>query len=202
MSEKKKTALASRVPAQPTGVGINDLMPPSEPIYSVPTQPPTQPTELPSSVYGIPSYAGTFLTWVGSDKEHAQFLADGNRPVIEYHRAAPASAQGKRRKPKARPWLYAIAEPNGHWQDGESCVFQDLESCQSDVDQYNENIEEGEPKYTVVPLYRHAQPASAAKPPEDGLEARLMEILYMDANREAQARNLAAFIRTYQAARE
>ena len=29
-----------------------------------------------------------------------------------------------------------------------------------------------------------------------------MEILYMDANREAQARNLAAFIRTHQAARE
>jgi hypothetical protein len=46
------------------------------------------------------------------------------------------------------------------------------------------------------------QPASAAKPAEDGLEARLMEILYMDANREAQARNLAAFIRTHQVARE
>ena len=29
-----------------------------------------------------------------------------------------------------------------------------------------------------------------------------MEILYMDANREAQARNLAAFIRTHQAAGE
>jgi hypothetical protein len=27
-------------PTQPTGVGINDLMPPSEPIYSVPAQEP------------------------------------------------------------------------------------------------------------------------------------------------------------------
>jgi hypothetical protein len=53
------------------------------------------------------------------------------------------------------PWLYAIAEPNGHWQDGESCVFQDLESCQSMVDDYNQNIGDDEPRYTVVPLYRY-----------------------------------------------
>ncbi len=36
-----------------------------------------------------------------------------------------------------------------------------------------------------------AQPASVAKPAEDGLEARLMEILYMDANREVQLRQQA-----------
>jgi hypothetical protein len=39
------TPTASQVPTQPTGVGINDLMPPSEPIYSVPTQEPLTATE-------------------------------------------------------------------------------------------------------------------------------------------------------------
>jgi hypothetical protein len=75
------------------------------------------------------------------------------------------------------PWLYAIAEPNGHWQDGESCVFQDLESCQSDVDQYNDNIEEGEPKYTVVPLYRRTLAAQPTPAPKDASQLRMGEPL-------------------------
>jgi hypothetical protein len=65
------------------------------------------------------------------------------------------------RKEADEPWLYAIAEPSGAWHDGESCVYGDLESAQEDVDQENESLDEAEPKYSVVPLYR--KPVLAGK---------------------------------------
>ena len=78
--------------------------------------------------------------------------------------AAQAERMPLRRALEAEPWLYAIAEPNGHWHDGESCVFADRESAQDEVDSLNDNVEESpEPLYQVVPLYRRAALAPPAQ---------------------------------------
>lgn len=52
------------------------------------------------------------------------------------------------------PWLFAISEPSGAWHDGEQCVFGDRESAQDEVDLLNDDLEEGQPHFKVVPLYR------------------------------------------------
>lgn len=67
----------------------------------------------------------------------------------------PQASSGAEQVP-GKPWLYAICDSNGSWQDGESCVYQDRASCEDDVNMRNDDLPEGEPEYFVVPLYRAA----------------------------------------------
>jgi hypothetical protein len=48
---------------------------------------------LPFTVYGVPSYDKTFLVWVGSDKQKAEWMADFSRNVIEYRMVDPAEPE-------------------------------------------------------------------------------------------------------------
>jgi len=55
----------------------------------------------------------------------------------------------------AEPWLFAIAEPDGSWHDGEQCVFGDAESAQDEVNLLNDDLKQDtSARFMVVPLYR------------------------------------------------
>lgn len=67
----------------------------------------------------------------------------------------------------SKPFMYGIADPDGNAYIDEYCVSRDLVPVEVTVNELNYDREEGdELNYSVVPLYRHAQPAPVV--PDDG----------------------------------
>jgi hypothetical protein len=60
------------------------------------------------------------------------------------------------------PWAYAIETPGGDMYDGEYAVFGDKHSAQDQVDCLNDDLEESEEQYKLVPLFR-GDPSPAAE---------------------------------------
>ena len=54
----------------------------------------------------------------------------------------------------SKPWLYAIAEPDGSPHMTESCVCQDRGYIAEQVSAMNDELDPGDPKFKVVALYR------------------------------------------------
>lgn len=85
------------------------------------------------------------------------------------------------------PWLFAISEPSGAWHDGENCVFGDCQSAQDEVYLLNGDLQDDEPEFNVVPLYR-AVP-SAEQPTQPNSEAwTAVEAVIMRMEKEANVR--------------
>ncbi|HFZ2081319.1 TPA: DUF551 domain-containing protein [Klebsiella pneumoniae] len=62
--------------------------------------------------------------------------------------------------PVGKPFMYGIADPDGNAYIDEFCVSDDLGLVEDTVNELNYDREEGdELNYSVVALYRHAQPA-------------------------------------------
>ncbi len=63
-------------------------------------------------------------------------------------------------EPVGKPFMYGIADPDGNAYIDELCVSKDFGLVEDTVNELNYDREDGdEPNYSVVPLYRHAQPA-------------------------------------------
>ena len=63
-------------------------------------------------------------------------------------------------EPVGKPFMYGIADPDGNAYIDEFCVSDDLGLVEDTVNELNYDREEGyELNYSVVALYRHAQPA-------------------------------------------
>ena len=63
-------------------------------------------------------------------------------------------------EPVSKPFMYGIADPDGNAYIDEFCVSEDLGLVEDTVNELNYDREEGdELNYSVVALYRHAQPA-------------------------------------------
>jgi hypothetical protein len=60
------------------------------------------------------------------------------------------------------PWAYAIETPGGDMYDGEYAVFGDKHSAQDQVDCLNDDLDESEEQYKLVPLFR-GEPSPAAE---------------------------------------
>ena len=69
-----------------------------------------------------------------------------------------------------KPFMYGIADPDGNAYIDEFCVSDDLGLVEDTVNELNYDREEGdELNYSVVALYRHAQPVPVV--PDDVLNA-------------------------------
>jgi len=97
-----------------------------------------------------------------SGGEAIQFL------VNDYDRHKRKVAALAASQPATQPWIYAIRNKDGEWQCDENCVFGDRVSCQDAVDERNDEFEEGEKEYFLVPLYRESPPAAPAAAGETG----------------------------------
>lgn len=68
-------------------------------------------------------------------------------------------------EPVGKPFMYGIADPDGNAYIDEFCVSEDLGLVEDAVNELNYDREEGdELNYSVVALYRHAQPAPVVPP--------------------------------------
>lgn len=68
-------------------------------------------------------------------------------------------------EPVGKPFMYGIADPDGNAYIDEFCVSEDLGLVEDTVNELNYDREEGdELNYSVVALYRHAQPAPVVPP--------------------------------------
>lgn len=69
-------------------------------------------------------------------------------------------------EPVGKPFMYGIADPDGNAYIDELCVSEDLGLVEDTVNELNYDREEGdELNYSVVALYRHAQPAPVVQCP-------------------------------------
>lgn len=77
--------------------------------------------------------------------------------IMELSRMALAAMDSE---PVGKPFMYGIADPDGNAYIDEFCVSEDLGLVEDTVNELNYDREEGdELNYSVVALYRHAQPA-------------------------------------------
>ncbi|HBX2697496.1 TPA: hypothetical protein MHU16_09225 [Klebsiella pneumoniae] len=87
--------------------------------------------------------------------------------IMELSRMALAAMDSE---PVGKPFMYGIADPDGNAYIDEFCVSEDLGLVEDTVNELNYDREEGdELNYSVVALYRHAQPAPVV--PDDVLDA-------------------------------
>lgn len=104
-------------------------------------------------------------------RERLEQLADNNTICkvswderIELAQIALAAMDSE---PVGKPFMYGIADPDGNAYIDEFCVSEDLGLVEDAVNELNYDREEGdELNYSVVALYRHAQPAPVAVPDE------------------------------------
>lgn len=83
-------------------------------------------------------------------------------------------------EPVGKPFMYGIADPDGNAYIDEFCVSEDLGLVEDTVNELNYDREEGdELNYSVVALYRHAQPAQVV--PDD--YQRLRELYHAQEKR-------------------
>jgi len=118
--------------------------------------PPAAPAEVPVSLAKAVADAVIKNHEVWKDDKE-QLLAIVHHALVH---AAPTAA------PLGEPWAYAIETPGGDMYDGEYAVFGDERSCRDQVENLNDDLEETEEQYKVVPLYRAPAPAPPAVPAE------------------------------------
>lgn len=96
-------------------------------------------------------------------RERAQqiFLGNGPEPsASEERELARMALAAMDSEPVGKPFMYGIADPDGNAYIDEFCVSEDLGLVEDTVNELNYDREEGdELNYSVVALYRHAQPA-------------------------------------------
>ncbi|MGG9110103.1 hypothetical protein [Raoultella ornithinolytica] len=84
------------------------------------------------------------------------FDESGNNELAAFKLALAAMDS----EPVGKPFMYGIADPDGNAYIDEFCVSEDLGLVEDTVNELNYDREEGdELNYSVVALYRHAQPA-------------------------------------------
>ncbi|HBV3487635.1 TPA: hypothetical protein MDU39_004998 [Klebsiella pneumoniae] len=94
------------------------------------------------------------------------FDESGNNELAAFKLALAAMDS----EPVGKPFMYGIADPDGNAYIDEFCVSEDLGLVEDTVNELNYDREEGdELNYSVVALYRHAQPAPVV--PDDVLDA-------------------------------